>query len=223
MYADRYGNAGGLKPGSMSLALGSVALIVVGLSFTAPHFTRRPDSPFIGRNIPLDPPPKPKPVDEKRVLRQQPALPTPRHENPDITHPPVPTNPTEGSIFRTDPPPVVGELDGIGAGAGVRTEPVHVPVLIGARLDQHYAASFQPVYPPDERRAEREGHVVVKVLIGVDGRVKQVERVSAASDSFFAVTRDRALGKWRFTPATRDGVPVESWQTMNVSFVLHDD
>jgi protein TonB len=73
-----------------------------------------------------------------------------------------------------------------------------------------------------ERRAEREGRVTVRVLIGEDGRVKQVELVSAASEAFFAATREQALAKWRFTPATKDGIPQEAWRTMSVSFVLND-
>ncbi len=58
------------------------------------------------------------------------------------------------------------------------------------------------------------------MLIGTDGRVKRAERVSAASDAFWAATERRALDKWRFRPATRDGVPVEAWRTMTVRFEL---
>jgi protein TonB len=65
--------------------------------------------------------------------------------------------------------------------------------------------------------------VVVRELVGTDGRVKQVQKVSAASDDFFAVTERRALDKWRFKPGTRDGVPIEAWQTVSLSFVLNDE
>jgi len=63
--------------------------------------------------------------------------------------------------------------------------------------------------------------VVVRVLVGTDGRVKAIERVSATSDAFFAATRRQALSQWRFRPATRDGVGVESWYRMSVTFVLN--
>jgi protein TonB len=98
--------------------------------------------------------------------------------------------------------------------------PPHVPVLVGARPDPRFARALQPDYPPSERRAEREGRVTVRVLVGIDGRVKQIELVSAASDQFFEATRRQALEKWRFTPATRDGIPEEAWRTMSVTFVL---
>ncbi|RYE01614.1 MAG: TonB family protein, partial [Sphingomonadales bacterium] len=62
--------------------------------------------------------------------------------------------------------------------------------------------------------------VSVRVLIGTDGRVKAVEQVSATSTAFFEATKRQALGKWRFKPATRGGVPQESWKTMSVRFEL---
>lgn len=59
------------------------------------------------------------------------------------------------------------------------------------------------------------------MLVGADGRVKAVERVSATSDAFFTATRRQALSQWRFRPATRDGAAIESWYRMSVTFVLN--
>jgi protein TonB len=39
---------------------------------------------------------------------------------------------------------------------------------------------------------------------------------------FLAATRRQALAKWRFKPATLDGVAVESWKEMTVRFVMPD-
>jgi len=69
---------------------------------------------------------------------------------------------------------------------------------------------------------EKEGHVTVRVSIGVDGRVTAVERVSASDDAFWAVTQRQALRKWRFRPATRDGAPVASTKVLTVRFRLAD-
>ena len=71
-------------------------------------------------------------------------------------------------------------------------------------------------------RAEMEGFATVRVLIGTDGRVKQVEAVKASDTAFLDATRKQALSKWRFLPATRDGEPVESWREMTVRFQLPD-
>ena len=62
----------------------------------------------------------------------------------------------------------------------------------------------------------------VRVLIGTDGRVKAIEQISSDSPGFFEETRRRALAKWRFKPATRGGVPEESWKVMTVHFQIRN-
>lgn len=99
-------------------------------------------------------------------------------------------------------------------------DPPAPPPLVLAKLDPRYAAGFQPDYPASEQRREIEGAVRVRVLIGTDGRVKAVELVSTDSPGFFEETKRRALAKWRFKPATRGGVPEESWQVMTVRFEI---
>ncbi len=79
---------------------------------------------------------------------------------------------------------------------------------------------LQPAYPPAEERAAVEGSVTVIVTIGTDGRVKDVEKVRAASDAFYRATEQQALRHWRFKPAMVDGKPVESRKTMTVHFRL---
>lgn len=96
------------------------------------------------------------------------------------------------------------------------------PVFVGARINPGYAKALQPVYPPGMIRAETEGFATVRVLIGTDGRVKQVEVVKASDPAFLDATRKQALTKWRFLPATRDGEAVESWREMTVRFQLPD-
>jgi periplasmic protein TonB len=99
-------------------------------------------------------------------------------------------------------------------------EPIAPPIIVGARDDPRYGADRQPPYPPGLERAEIEGKVSVRVLIGIDGRVKEVEPVGIVQAEFFKSTRDWALRKWRFKPATRDGAPYESWVTKTIWFQL---
>ena len=95
------------------------------------------------------------------------------------------------------------------------------PVLTEASNDPRYARDLRPPYPPALQRAEQEGQVTVRVHIGPDGRVTDIVQVRADAEGFFAATRDWALRKWRFQPATRDGEPVASWRTMTVTFRLN--
>jgi periplasmic protein TonB len=62
--------------------------------------------------------------------------------------------------------------------------------------------------------------VTLRVLVGVDGRVVRAEQVTATSEEFWRVTLQHALARWRFKPATRDGIPYEAWRTMTVRFTL---
>ena len=98
----------------------------------------------------------------------------------------------------------------------------HNPVLKGARPDPRYTAVLQPEYPPSMIRAEIEGAVSVRVLVGTDGRVKDVQVTNSADEAFSEATKRQALRKWRFLPATRDGEPYEAWRDMTVRFSMPD-
>lgn len=111
-----------------------------------------------------------------------------------------------------------------GTGEGIPIAAIKVtpdPVIVGARLNTRYAEQFQPAYPPGQLRLEREGEVSVRVLVGSDGRVKQIELIDSPHVDFWIATRKQALKKWRFTPATRDGKPFESWMTLKVRFEIN--
>jgi periplasmic protein TonB len=123
------------------------------------------------------------------------------------------------------PPAPLGSGDTRGDGGGIALPPApiplpHVPVITKPQIDARYKDAFQPDYPPGMIRAELEGSVIVRVLIGTDGRVKAVEAVRADQDAFLKATRDHALRKWRFKPATEDGAPIEAWREMTVRFQM---
>ena len=141
----------------------------------------------------------------------------------------LPKEPTEIALVPAKAEPVEllpssGSGTGTGGmGATVEVTPPKPPVLVPPVIDPHFAGSFQPDYPAGEIRQGRDGVVIVRVLIGVDGRVKALEPVSATSEDFLAATRRRALDHWRFKPATRDGVAYEEWKQMRVTFTLKDE
>jgi len=218
MYADRRHTK--FDPASMGLALALNGTIVIGLiAFAAPHFVHVPDTILKTWNVPLEPPPPPLP--DKPITKIEHVVKTTPTVEPTVPDPVVHFTTPTGPVFQPTPPVEPGTIGGLG---GPAVEPIKLPpVVIGPVRDPRYAANFQPEYPAIERRLGHEGRVVVRVLVGTDGRVKQVQKVSAASDDFFEVTERRALDKWRFKPGTRDGVPIEAWQTVSLSFVLNDE
>ena len=96
----------------------------------------------------------------------------------------------------------------------------HDVLRTGAKPDPRYAAYLQPSYPRGALHDGAEGRAIVRVLVGADGRVKDVVLVQADRPDFFQATREQALRKWRFTPATLDGVAIETWREMTVRFEM---
>lgn len=203
---------------SFGAALVINGALIAGLIYAAPDVIEKlKPKDFITRQIPL-PVPDPQPVkeppksDAKVRTMPRPNAPTPEvpTDSPNTTAttdtiyppvPPLPPVPEPGPVSLPEPAPAL-------------------PPLIGATQDMRFAGDFQPPYPGPELRAQRDGRVSVRILIGIDGRVKAVEQVSATSPAFFEATRRQALAKWRFRPATCGGVPQESWKVMSVRFEI---
>lgn len=101
-------------------------------------------------------------------------------------------------------------------------DPPRAPVLVDAGIDPRALPQFQPDYPGAMIRQGLEGSVTVRVTINAEGRVTDIARVSATDESFWLATQRHALRKWRFRPATRDGVPVATTKIMTVRFTLTD-
>jgi len=226
MEATRYSSDAGARPASLLLSGAVVALAVAGIIAAAPRVGEQLgiDPPIIVYPVPIPPappppPPKAKPEQTHKAAPSHDAKPV--QPQVDVWTPPTGPVLTAGEPVNVDPAP--GDGVGVGTGRGTAIDPPAPPVLIEPVVDPRYARDFQPLYPGDERRLGREGLVIVNVLIATDGRVKQVEKVSAPSDAFFEATQRQALSKWRFRPGTRGGEPVERWRRMRVNFVLTDE
>ena len=194
----------GLMAGAIILSVPSVTAAVFG-----------PPLHVITIAQPPAPPPPPTPPHE--------ATKPNRADRTEILTPPIvpQAGPVVDDNFRLPVGPEfpVGPL-GEHLGPLVTPTPPAPPVLKGAKLDPHFAGSLQPAYPLGMLRLNLEGSVTVRVLVGADGRVKQVEPIKFTEEDFLKATREQAFKKWRFLPATRDGAPVESWREMTVRFQM---
>jgi protein TonB len=169
--------------------------------------------------IPITEPPPPEPT----------ATPEPQAKQPEKTPfvPPqqVPSRSAdEAPTFERTP--ILPPIRGTGGGTVIQPRveptptPTPAPLIVDAAPVPSAMREFQPPYPPQLLRTGVEGKAVVRVLIGTDGRVKQVAIISADDPLFADATERQALRKWRFRPATRDGVPTESWKQMTVRFEI---
>jgi protein TonB len=208
------------SPASFGSALALNGLMIVGIIFAAPDvIPALADKPIeIEFLSPLQP--KPDPVIEKPKDKPNPGVIAKR-----LTQPPAPplgaksdndAMAEKGLIDILPPPPFI-----VGEGTVVEKPPLRIdPVFQAATIHPRYRDVLQPEYPPGLIRQEVEGSVTIRVLVGIDGWVKAVEPLRFDDEGFLKVTREQALRKWRFLPATRDGTPVESWREMTVRFQI---
>ena len=81
-------------------------------------------------------------------------------------------------------------------------------------------STMQPIYPYRARRMAVEGFVDIKFLVDCNGRTRDLTIVKSEPDGVFEKAVEKALSRWRFKPAVKDGKPVETWVTTTVKFVL---
>ncbi|NNM78344.1 TonB family protein [Sphingomonas sp. ID1715] len=219
MTADGFLNQRQRHPVAMAAAIAiNLAAVTAVLLAKSGYVVIKPD-PFI--LIHPTEPPVPEPVTEKQPEIKRPT------KSPFVPPREVPTKaePSDPTIEGTGSLPPFGNS---GAGTGTRIEPTPTPtqtatpqpVTVGAEPLPSAIRDFQPPYPSQLLRTGVEGKAVVRVLIGTDGRVKQVAIISADDPLFADATERQALRKWRFRPATRDGVAIESWKQMTVRFEI---
>jgi periplasmic protein TonB len=218
MQADGFLNRHERHPVALTVAIGLNLAAVTALLLAKGEAIPLPDKIIEVINIPLEKPkdvPPPPPI-EKRVERPIPTVPDRIVDRP--------VEPDDAPLFAerdwTIVPGGGGGLSGTSGTIDPPYVPPPVPVLTDAAPDPRFASLFQPPYPPRLQRLDIEGKVVLKVLIGADGRVREVQIVYADDDGFAEVTERQALTKWRFKPATRDGVAVETWKQMTVRFEI---
>lgn len=208
------------SPTSMAIVIAIHAAAIGGLAMAKMEMpVMKIFKPIKIKDIPVPPPPPE--VEQPRVEPKVEATPQPIIERPIIDL----KLPDRTEIAMVEPLPFLPNVTPT-TEPRVTVEPAiqppakRTPVRVNALLDPRYADRLQPPYPASEQRAGNEGRVTVRVTIGADGRVKRVEKVSAASDAFFRATERQALGQWRFKPATVDGDPIETTKVMTVVFRL---
>lgn len=83
--------------------------------------------------------------------------------------------------------------------------------------------SADPVYPPLAFRNGDEGEVTLYVLISESGEVTNVQVGPGSSTKMgFSQAAEAAVRKWKFSPATKDGVRVKVWKKVTITFKLQN-
>lgn len=82
------------------------------------------------------------------------------------------------------------------------------------------AAIPESAYPPQSKRLNEEGDVIVSLLIREDGTVGEVKVEKGSGYSRLDEATVEQVKKWRFLPGTREGKPAAMWITRKVAWKL---
>ena len=83
-----------------------------------------------------------------------------------------------------------------------------------------YLSNPRPAYPPLARRRGEEGQVLLRVLVSAAGRAAQLELQQSSGSALLDEAAQAAVRQWKFVPAQRGGVAVESRVLVPIVFRL---
>jgi protein TonB len=186
-----------------------------------------------------DPPPPPPPPPPKSAAPQpvvKPAPPPPPAlmqlaptKIPDLIPQVVQAEPPPPPVAAPEPPPpppgpsasseagppggvpggeIGGKLRGVKGGVFF-AEDGRVHVDRSEKLPMQTVEQEYPTYPEAARKARLEGEVLLRYIVGTDGRVKDVEVLAPAKDKMFDDAALNSVRRWRFRPMMHDGKRVE--------------
>jgi protein TonB len=150
-----------------------------------------------------------------------PAVEPPRPEVPQPTDQASlqqpPPSPPAAVPSPTPAPPVWQSSTLLGDGA------VGAAEIIGDRLKPALGerGNAPPGYPAASVQRGEQGVVVVRMRIGPDGQVTDVQVVESSGYDRLDAAARAALARWHFTPAIQNGEAVESFQDLPIRFRLN--
>jgi protein TonB len=90
----------------------------------------------------------------------------------------------------------------------------------GSYVGPVVATRVAPEYPAQARQRRLQGWVELEFAVDAQGRVSDVRVLRASPERVFDNAAIRSVTRWRFRPATRDGVPTASRATARIDFKL---
>ncbi len=80
---------------------------------------------------------------------------------------------------------------------------------------------IRPKYPEIAKEAGIEGTIVIQVLVGADGLVKDTQILKGIPNTGLDEAATEAVKDIKFKPAEKDGVPQEVWISIPINFKLN--
>jgi len=86
--------------------------------------------------------------------------------------------------------------------------------------DAAYLNNPKPPYPALSRRLGEQGKVVIRVLIGADGKAQQAQVHSSSGFDRLDQAGLQTVLKWQFEPGKRGGIPEAMWFNVPLIFKM---
>nr|MBL8410050.1 energy transducer TonB [Dechloromonas sp.] len=156
---------------------------------------------------PAEPQAKPQPVVKPTPVQPKP-IPTPKTPTPQIEA-------TTSSIPSPSAPVVAPPETKPTPPGPPAAEPVSQ-----ARFDADYLRNPSPPYPPLAKRMGEEGKVLLRVSVNPQGTADSVEIKTSSGSTRLDESAQKTVRNWRFIPAKRGDIPVQSWVLVPIIFKL---
>lgn len=138
-------------------------------------------------------------VDEPAATTAQPSVNAQQNQAPDRTAEPPP--PSQAQPKQT---PVTS--------ADVLSAPLTDPKVI---------VRVPPEYPAVAKHRRIQGWVELEFMVGVDGRASDIQVLEASPSNIFNTAATRALSRWKFQPAQRNGKDEPKRTRTRINFQLN--
>lgn len=225
-----------------AVVIGAIAVSIASVDFplNAPdELSQAPTFLAVRIPPPLGTPdggaPKPKPADMKPAVtppppqNQETAPQSVADTIPNIAAPPTGNTSTSGDPNATSTGPV-GQLYGTEGSTGDLDAPpgpiVNQPAVEEKIYEVHEVKApvllhrVAPPYPQQLVKTRMSALVVVRCIIDKNGHVRDPQIVRPALPPFNAAVID-AVQQWRYTPGSLNGVAVETYLSVTVSFSVN--
>lgn len=89
-----------------------------------------------------------------------------------------------------------------------------------ARFDANYLRNPAPPYPALSKRMGEEGKVVLRVSVNPQGTADSVDIKTSSGSPRLDESAQKTVRNWKFVPAKRGDMPVQSWVLVPIIFKL---
>ncbi|WP_374326778.1 energy transducer TonB [Azonexus sp.] len=158
-----------------------------------------------------------------QVEDQPQARPLPVVQPQPVPRKPAPLPKAPAPVLETTNSAAPAELAPIAPPPEVEPSPPAPPVppaVSQARFDTDYLRNPPPPYPPLARRMGEEGKVILRVSVTPQGTAEAVEIRTSSGSKRLDEAALKTVRNWKFIPAKRGDVAVQSWVLVPIIFKL---